>query len=104
MMNTDNRQKNFVSDAFGTLFTASLLMGISLLLLGILIFTYPQLIGFLFAAFIVAVGSTMLYGAWKVWKIKREVKAVQDEWMTRPEFDEVKRHPYTFRRVTWIVR
>ncbi len=104
MMNSSSRQKNFVSDAFGTLFTASLLMGVSLLLLGILIFTYPQLIGFLFAAFILVAGTAVLYGAWQVWKIKREVKAVQDEWMAKPEFDEVKRHPYTFRRVTWIVR
>ncbi len=104
MIHVNRNPKNFVSDAFGTLFTASLLMGLALLALGVLIFTFPQLIGFLFAAFVLFAGGAVLYGAWKVWQIKREVKAVQDEWMLKPEFDEVKRHPYTFRRVTWIVR
>lgn len=104
MTHTHYNQKNFISDAFGTLFSATLLVGISLLMLGILIFTYPQLIGFLFAAFILMAGGVVLYGAWKVWRFKKDVKAVQQEWMTNTEFNEVKRHPYTFRRVTWIVR
>ncbi|QPJ60564.1 MAG: hypothetical protein G3M70_01140 [Candidatus Nitronauta litoralis] len=104
MIHVNRNNKNFVSDAFGTLFTASLLMGLSLLALGVLIFVFPQLIGFLVAAFILFAGGAVLYGAWKVWQVKREVKAVQDEWMTQPEFEEIKRRPYTFRRVTWIVR
>ncbi len=104
MLQANNSQKNFVSEAFGSLFSMTLLTGISLLMLGILIFAYPQLIGLLFAAFILVTGGAILYAAWRAWKFKREVTAVQEEWMSQPEFDEVKRHPYTFRRVTWIVR
>ncbi len=104
MMRTHYNPRNFVSEAFGSLLGATLVIGLSLLMLGILIFVYPQLIGLLIAAFMLVAAGIVLYGAWQIWRIKKEVKAVQDEWMVKPEVEELRRDPYVFRRVTWIVR
>lgn len=104
MMRAHNNPRNIVSEAFGSLLGVTLVIGFSLLMLGVLIFAYPQLIGLLVAAFLMVAAGIVLYGAWQVWRIKREVKAVQDEWMTKPEVEEIRRHPYVFRRITWIVR
>ncbi len=103
-MKINRDPKNIWADAFGSLFGVALMAGLSLVALGVLIFAYPQLIGFLIATLVLMAGGLVLFGAWKVWKFKREVKAVQDDWVFPPHVDEIKRSPYTFRRVTWIVR
>ncbi|MCA9484456.1 MAG: hypothetical protein KC553_12045 [Nitrospina sp.] len=104
MMRDENNTRNFVSEAFTSLFGVTLVVGLSLFMLGILIFAYPQLIGLLVAAFLLVVAGIVLYAAWQFWRIKREVKAVQNEWMVAPKVEDVERRPYVFRRITWIVR
>lgn len=55
------------------------LFGGSLVLLAVLIFMFPALIGFIFATFILLAGAAILTVGWKVWRFKKSVDA-HEEW------------------------
>ena len=101
-----NKPKDLFTEGYRSLMGGVLLMGISLLVLGTLIFMYPELIGFLAAALILALGLFVLYGAWQIWRFKKHVTEVKADHVHEPLVYEVRGEGpnYTWRRITMIMR
>ena len=78
--NPDNR--DVFEEGYKSLQRGLLIFGGSLVALAILIFTFPALIGFIFAAFILFAGSAILAVGWKVWRFKKHLGS-SEEW-SRP--------------------
>ncbi len=75
--NPDNR--DIFDEGYKSLQKGLLLFGGSLVVLAILIFMFPALIGFMFAAFILLAGAAVLAVGWKVWQFKKHLGS-SGEW------------------------
>ena len=75
--NPDN--KDIFDEGYKSLQKGILLFGGSLVALAILIFMFPALIGFIFAAFILFAGAAILAVGWKVWRFKKHLGS-SEEW------------------------
>ena len=67
--NPDNR--DIFHEGYKSLQKGILLFGGSLVVLAILIFMFPALIGFIFATFILLGGAAVLAVGYKVWRLKK---------------------------------
>jgi hypothetical protein len=68
---TDN--KDIFEEGYKSLQKGILLFGGSLVVLAILIFVFPALIGYMFAGFILFAGAAILAVGWKVWRFKKHI-------------------------------
>ena len=94
------------NESYRLLMEGILLLGGSLVVLGILIFMFPQLIGFMYATFILAAGAVVLYWACHFWKFKMHVIGYSMEHETKSLVYDVHRDGpgYSYRRFTLIVK
>ena len=65
--------KDIFEEGYKSLQRGLWLFGGSLVALAILIFTYPALIGYIFAGFILFAGAAILAIGWKVWRFKKHL-------------------------------
>ena len=63
--------KEKFEDSFRVLLRGIILFGSFMVMLGLLIFVFPILIGFLFVGFILFAGVASLYAGYKVWKLRK---------------------------------
>ena len=75
--NPDNR--DIFEEGYKSLQRGLLVFGGSLVALAILIFMFPALIGFIFAAFILFAGAAILAVGWKVWRFKKHLESSGEE-------------------------
>lgn len=71
--------KDIFDEGYKSLQRGILVFGGSLIVLAILIFMFPALIGFIFAAFILFAGAAVLTVGWKVWRFKKHLGS-SEEW------------------------
>ena len=75
MFERNHHPKDIFEEGYLTLQKGILLFGGSLVLLAILIFTFPALIGYMFAAFILLAGAAFLTVSYKVWRFKQQMES-----------------------------
>lgn len=104
MLNANRNSGDIFEEGFKALLTWIVLFGFSLVALGLMIFYFPALIGFIFAAFILFAGAATLYGGYRIWKLRRHVG--EFEVVREPVYEtaQTERPRYYSRRVTFIVR
>jgi hypothetical protein len=71
--------KDIFEEGYKSLQKGIVLFGGSLVVLAILIFLFPALIGYMFAAFILFAGAAILTVGWKVWRVKKHLGS-SEEW------------------------
>ncbi len=71
--------QDLFDEGYKSLQKGILIFGGSLVALAILIFMFPALIGFIFAAFILLAGAAVLAVGWKVWRFKKHLGS-SEEW------------------------
>ena len=79
MFERNPHHKDIFEEGYKSLQRGLLIFGGSLVVLGILIFMFPALIGFIFAAFILFVGAVFLTVGWKVWRFKKHLESSGEE-------------------------
>ncbi|MFQ5449412.1 MAG: hypothetical protein ACE5E9_02220 [Nitrospinaceae bacterium] len=81
-----------------------LLIGVSLTLLGVLIFLFPNLMAFIFASFFLFVGVSALVLGYKIWKLKNQVRPF--EWSEGWNADTMNGGTagYSRKTITFIMR
>ncbi|MDH5761662.1 MAG: hypothetical protein OEZ51_01660 [Nitrospinota bacterium] len=79
MFEHNMNHKDIFDEGYKSLQKGILLFGGSLVMLAILIFLFPALIGFIFAAFILLAGTAILAVGWKVWRFKKHLGS-SEEW------------------------
>ena len=79
MFERNPHNKDIFNEGYKSLQKGILIFGGSLVALAILIFTFPALIGFIFATFILLAGAAILTVGWKVWRFKKHLGS-SDEW------------------------
>ncbi len=99
-----NPNKDIFNEGYKSLQKGILLFGGSLVALAILIFMFPALIGFIFAAFILVAGTTILAVGWKVWRFKKHLGS-SEEW-SKPVTASFKTEGphYTRRRIIVVMK
>lgn len=106
MFESRNRSNDIFSESYRSLMGGVLLLGFALVVLGIMIFMFPELIGFLFAALILSAGAVVLYWAYRVWQFKKHVTEYKMEQETEPLVYELRREGTgnNYRRFTFIMK
>ena len=100
--NSDHR--DIFDEGYKSLQKGILLFGGSLVVLAILIFMFPALIGFIFATFILLGGAAVLAVGWKVWRFKKHL-ASSGEWSKPMTADFKTEGPhYTRRRIIVVMK
>ena len=96
--------KDIFDEGYKSLQKGILIFGGSLVALAILIFMFPALIGFIFAAFILFVGAAILTVGWKVWRFKKHIGS-SGEW-SKPISASFKTEgpQYTSRRIFVVMK
>ncbi len=79
MFERNSYNKDIFDEGYKSLQKGLLIFGGSLVALAILIFMFPALIGFIFAAFIMLAGAAVLAVGWKVWRFKKHLGS-SEEW------------------------
>jgi len=99
-----SNSKDIFEEGYKTLQKGILLFGGSLVVLAILIFLFPALIGYMFAAFILLAGAAVLTVSWKVWRLKQHL-AGKEEW-SKPVSASFKTEGphYTKRRIFIVMK
>ncbi len=96
--------KDIFDEGYKSLQKGILIFGGSLVALAILIFLFPALIGYMFAAFILLAGAAILAVGWKVWRIKKHL-ASSGEWSKPMSADFKTEGPhYTKRRIIVVMK
>ena len=75
MFDHHQNHKDIFEEGYKSLQKGILLFGGSLVVLAILIFVFPALIGYMFAGFILFVGALFLAVGWKVWRFKKNIES-----------------------------
>lgn len=106
MFESRNHSRDIFSESYRSLMGGVLLLGSALVVLGIMIFMFPELIGFLFATLILSAGAVVLYWAYRVWRFKKHVTGYRMEQETEPLVYELRRDGpgYNYRRFTLIMK
>ena len=73
----NNISSSFLTKGHRTLIWATILLGTALFLLALLIFTYPALIAYFFAAVILFAGFSALVIGWKLWRLRNKIKKIE---------------------------
>lgn len=104
MFKSNPYPKDTFTEGYRSLNGGLLIFGLSLVTFAVLIFLFPALIGFLFAAFILMAGAAVLIAAWKMYRFKERLKTFEKE--PRPFHGTLRTEGprYTQRRFTWIIR
>jgi len=79
MFERNSYHKDIFDEGYQSLQRGILIFGGSLVALAVLIFMFPALIGFIFAAFILLAGAAVLTVGWKVWRFKKHLGSSK-EW------------------------
>ncbi len=74
MYSFDLGPRDYVREELSTLWWLYICKAVSLILLGITIIVWPELLAILAASFLIAAGSVLLLLAWRVRRIKRRYK------------------------------
>lgn len=100
------KSRDIFNESYRSLMEGIPLLGGSLVVLGILTFMFPQLIGFMSAAFILVAEAVVLYWAYQFWKFKKHVTVYSIEHETKPLVYEIHRDVpgYNYRRFTLMVK
>lgn len=104
MFKRNHQPKDIFTEALDSLMGSGLLFGVALIILAVLIFLYPALLGFIFATLILLVGVGTLYGAYQLHQFKKHINHVENEVV--PVYAEVRTEGpyYRQRKVTMILR
>jgi len=102
MFERNEHSKDIFEQGYKTVQKGILLFGGSLVLLGILIFLFPALIGYMFAAFILFAGAVFLTAGWKIWRFKKEFERGEEIPLTAT-FRTEGPH-YTRRRIVVVMK
>ena len=96
--------KDIFEEGYKSLQRGLLIFGGSLVALAILIFMFPALIGFIFAAFILFVGAAILAAGWKVRRFKKHLGS-SEEWSKPVSASFRTEGPhYTHRRIFVVMK
>lgn len=79
MFERNPHHKDIFDESYKSLQKGILIFGGSLVALAILIFIFPALIGFIFTAFILFAGASILAVGWKVRRFKKHLGS-SEEW------------------------
>ncbi len=104
MFERNLHHKDIFDEGYKSLQKGILIFGGSLVALAILIFIFPALIGFIFAAFILFAGAAVLTVGWKVWRLKKHLGS-SEEW-SKPVTASFKTEGphYTRRRIFVVMK
>lgn len=104
MFEHKQHHKDIFDEGYKSLQRGILIFGGSLVALAILIFMFPALIGFIFAAFILFAGAAILSVGWKVWRFKKHLGS-SEEW-SKPVSASFKTEGpnYTRRRIFVVMK
>jgi len=101
MTNFYSNGNNLFEEGFKAVSRGIVLFGASLVALGLAIFLFPAVIGFLIAAFVLFVGVVALYAGYKVWRFRKHAA----EWEVEPAFaDPHFRRPVYSRTHFFVIR
>jgi len=104
MFNSNNHPKDAFTEWYRSMNGSLFVFGLSLITFAILIFLYPALIGILFAAFILVVGGVVLWGAYRMYRFKKNIETeFQGPSPIRGTVRTEGPH-YVHRQITWIIR
>lgn len=73
MLNSDINSRDIFLDGYKALLRWIWIFGGTMVLLGLLIFLFPALIGFMIAGVILFVGMVALYWGYHVWKFRKHM-------------------------------
>lgn len=79
MFERNPNNKDIFEEGYKSLQRGLLIFGASLVTLAVLIFVFPALIGYIFAGFILFVGTGVLVVGWKVWRFKKHLESSGQE-------------------------
>ena len=79
MFTRNPNPRDIFDEGYKSLQKGILIFGGALVALAILIFMFPALTGYMFAAFILLAGAAILTVGWKVWRFKKHL-ASSEEW------------------------
>ncbi len=104
MFERNPNHKDIFDEGYKSLQKGILIFGGSLVALAMLIFMFPALIGFIFAAFILFTGAAILAVGWKVWRFKKHLGS-SGEW-SKPVSASFKTEGpnYTRRRIFVVMK
>ncbi len=104
MFERNSNHKDIFDEGYKSMQKGILLFGGSLVVLAILIFLFPALIGYMFAAFILLAGATILMVGWKAWRFKKHLDS-KEEWSKPMTADFKTEGPhYTKRRIIVVMK
>ncbi len=104
MFDPNSHPRDIFDEGYKTLQKGILIFGGSLVALAILIFLFPALIGYMFAAFILLAGAAILTVGWKVWRLKKRLGS-SEEWSKPLTADFKTEGPhYTKRRIIVVMK
>ncbi len=75
MFEHNSNNKDIFEEGYKSLQRGLWVFGGSLVVLAVLIFMFPALIGYIFAAFILFAGTAILAVGWKVWRFKKRLES-----------------------------
>ncbi len=104
MYGTWNFSDNLFTQGHKSLTRGLVLFGAFLVALAVMIFLFPALIGFIFAAFILLAVLFALFTGYKIWKLRDRIQT--GEWMEEPvvtTYRSVSPRGY-YRRTVFIVK
>ncbi|MFQ5481720.1 MAG: hypothetical protein ACE5ER_03085 [Nitrospinaceae bacterium] len=106
MFKFQTKNEDWFSQGYRSLLGGILVLGTALVLLGVLIFAFPELIAFLAAAMILTAGGLFLYWAYQIWKLRKHVETVEVDQPHEPLVCEIRGNGpnYAYRRITMIMR
>lgn len=78
MFEHHSNNKDIFEEGYKSLQRGLLVFGGSLVVLAILIFMFPALIGYIFAGFILFFGAAILAVGWKVWRFKKHLSESEE--------------------------
>jgi len=101
MINFYGDGNSVFEESFKVVSRGIVLFGASLVVLGLSIFLFPAVIGFLIAAFVLFMGIISLYAGYKVWKFRKHTS----EWEVEPAFSgRGFRRPVYYRTHFFVIR
>ena len=104
MFGRNHENRDIFDEGYKSLQKGILLFGGSLVVLAMLIFMFPALIGFIFATFILLGGAAILTVGYKVWRFKQHL-AAKEEWPKPMTADFKTEGPhYTKRRIIVVMK
>lgn len=104
MLNSNFNSNDIFMDGYKALLRWMLVFGTAMVLIGVLIFIFPALIGFMIAGAILFIGFIALYWGYNVWKFRKHITKL--ETFNEPFFAEMdfEKPQYYHRKVHIVVK